>query len=44
MELETFLWGVWNGISAWPLLILHVFAIWDKYPVLDEEKTEDDDG
>ena len=33
MELENFLWGVWNAISAWPLLVLHVFTIWDKYPV-----------
>ena len=33
MELENFLWGIFNGITAWPLLVLHVFSIWDKYPV-----------
>jgi hypothetical protein len=31
--MEDFLWGLVNGITAWPLLILHVFSIWDRYPV-----------
>jgi hypothetical protein len=31
--LEDLLWGIWNGITAWPLLILHVFHIWEQYPV-----------
>ena len=33
MELEHLLWGAWNGITAWPLLLLHVLSIWEKYPV-----------
>ncbi|MEP7216213.1 MAG: hypothetical protein ABI782_08155 [Anaerolineaceae bacterium] len=33
MALENFLWGIFNGITAWPLLVLHVFDIWEKYPV-----------
>ena len=33
MTLENFLWGIFNGITAWPLLVLHVFDIWEKYPV-----------
>jgi hypothetical protein len=31
--LEIFLWGLWNGITAWPLLVLHIFGIWTQYPV-----------
>jgi hypothetical protein len=31
--MENFLWGIWNGITAWPLLVLHVFNVWDRYPV-----------
>jgi hypothetical protein len=31
--MEDFLWGLWNGITAWPLLVLHVFSIWERYPV-----------
>lgn len=30
-----FLWGLWNGITAWPLLIIHVFGGWDRFPVYD---------
>lgn len=33
MIIEDILWGFWNGLTAWPLLILHVFHIWDNYPV-----------
>jgi hypothetical protein len=28
-----FLWGLWNGITAWPLLILHVFGVWEHYAI-----------
>ena len=31
--IEDFLWGLWNGVTAWPLLVLHVFDIWDRFPV-----------
>ncbi len=31
--MEDFLWGLWNGISAWPVLIVHVFDVWEQYPV-----------
>ncbi len=33
--LENFLWGLWNGITAWPLLLLHIFGIWEYYPVFN---------
>ncbi len=25
--MEDFLWGIVNGVTAWPLLVLHVFNI-----------------
>jgi hypothetical protein len=28
-----FLWGLWNGLTAWPVLIAHVFGWWDRFPV-----------
>ncbi len=31
--MEQFLWGIWNGITASPLLGLHVFDVWQRYPV-----------
>ena len=30
-----FLWGLWNGITAWPLLVLHMFGALDQYPIFD---------
>ena len=31
--LEVFLWGLWNGLTAWFVLIAHVFGLWKQYPV-----------
>ena len=31
--MEDFLWGVWNGITAWRLLILHVLGVWERFLV-----------
>ncbi len=31
--MEDFLWGAWNGLTAWPVLIIHVFDWWERYPV-----------
>lgn len=28
-----FLWGLWNGISAWPLLVIHALGGWLRYPI-----------
>jgi hypothetical protein len=36
--IENELWGLWNGITAWPLLILHVFGIWEQYPVYNVDR------
>jgi hypothetical protein len=31
--IEDLLWGLWNGFTAWHLLLLHVVGIWDRFPV-----------
>ena len=33
--MEDFLWGLWNGLTAWPLLIIHAFGGWHRFPVYD---------
>ncbi len=33
--LENILFGLFNGITAWPLLILHVLGIFTQYPIYD---------
>ncbi|HEY4670051.1 MAG TPA: hypothetical protein VIH05_09780 [Tepidiformaceae bacterium] len=33
--MEDFLWGLFNGLTAWPLLVLHVIDVWEQYPVYD---------
>lgn len=33
--LENFLFGLFNGITAWPLLLLHIFGIFTQFPVYD---------
>jgi hypothetical protein len=29
---QDLLWGLWNGISAWAVLIVHAFGGWPQYP------------
>lgn len=26
------LWGLWNGVTAWIVLIVHVFGGWSQFP------------
>ena len=26
------LWGFWNGLTAWIVLIVHVFGGWEQFP------------
>lgn len=33
--LNDLLFGLLNGLTAWPLLILHIFGIFAQYPVYD---------
>lgn len=35
-KVEDVLWGFWNGLTAWVVLIVHVFGAWDRYPVYNE--------
>ena len=32
---QDWLWGFWNGLTAWIILIVHVFGGWHGYAVYD---------
>jgi hypothetical protein len=32
------LWGFWNGLTAWIILIAHVFGAWDRFPFYDSAR------
>jgi hypothetical protein len=32
---QNLLWGLWNGITAWVILIAHIFSAWEYYPLYD---------
>lgn len=29
---QDVLWGLWNGLSAWVVLIAHAFGAWERFP------------
>jgi hypothetical protein len=29
------LWGLWNGLTGWIVLVGHIFGAWDQQPVYD---------
>ena len=33
------LWGLWNGVTAWAVLVVHLFGGWDQFPVYDHERS-----
>lgn len=33
------LWGFWNGLTAWVVLLVHAFGGWKEYPFYDLAKT-----
>ena len=33
------LWGLWNGITAWIVLIAHIFGAWEHYPFYDTNRS-----
>ena len=35
MEPIDLLWGFWNGMTAWIVLVVHVFGGWSEYPLFD---------
>jgi hypothetical protein len=32
------LWGLWNGVTAWIVLIAHALDGWDQFPVYDVDR------
>jgi len=36
---QDFLWGAWNGLSAWVVLIVHAFGGWDRFPLYNGERS-----
>ena len=32
---QDLLWGVWNGATAWVVLIVHVFGAWQQFPLFN---------
>ena len=32
---QDVLWGLWNGLTAWVVLIVHVFGGWREFPFFD---------
>ena len=37
---EDLLWGLWNGITAWIVLIAHVFGGWEAQNIFDSIRSE----
>jgi hypothetical protein len=35
MEWTDILMGLWNGLTAWIVLVVHMFGGWPAYPVYD---------
>jgi hypothetical protein len=36
---QDLLWGFWNGLTAWIILIAHVFGGWHEYPLYNVART-----
>lgn len=32
------LWGIWNGLTAWIVLIVHIFGSWDGTKIYDDAR------
>jgi hypothetical protein len=35
---QDFLWGFWNGLSAWVVLAFHAFGAWERFPFYNVER------
>jgi hypothetical protein len=33
------LWGFWNGLTAWVVLVVHVFGGWEQFPFYNEARS-----
>ena len=36
---QDLLWGLWNGLSAWIVLIVHAFGGWERFPFYNGERS-----
>ena len=36
---QDLLWGLWNGLTAWIILIVHVFGGGHQYPFFDASRS-----
>jgi hypothetical protein len=37
---EDLLWGLWNGITAWIVLTVHIFGGWEGQNIFDSIRSE----
>ncbi|MBN9492660.1 hypothetical protein J0H33_04845 [bacterium] len=37
---QDLLWGLWNGFSAWVVLIVHAFGHWQQYPLYNVKRDD----
>jgi hypothetical protein len=35
---RNFLWGFWNGLTAWLVVLGHAFGRWRRYPVYNGKR------
>jgi hypothetical protein len=36
---QDLLWGYWNGVSAWVVLVAHVFDAWHRFPLYNAHRS-----
>ena len=36
---QDFFWGVWNGVTAWAILVAHAFGAWERFPFYDVDRS-----
>jgi len=36
---QDLLWGLWNGLTAWIILIVHLFGGWESHPVYNATRS-----
>ena len=36
---QDLLWGAWNGITAWVVLVAHAFDAWNRFPFYNQVRS-----
>ncbi len=36
---QDLLWGLWNGLTAWIVLVVHAFGVWHAFPLYNGART-----